>query len=149
MKTGGQIEINQKTSNFVVGDEVYKIGDDPAKAFGMVKSIGKSRIYVTKHSDGKVVSLLPNKLYRGAQWQQVNKADSNKTKGKTGSKKYSVWNWTDNISATAKTFANEKEAEEFIKQFRDRYKTQGYYRDNLWRQIKPEDIELEIYEIND
>lgn len=72
-----------------------------------------------------------------------------KAGGKTGSKKYSVWNWTDNISATAKTFSSKKAANDFIKEFRDRYKQQGYYRDNRWRKIAPEDIELEVYEIND
>ena len=67
-----QKEVNDKTSNFLVGDEVYKIGTDPKNPFGMVKSVGKTKIYVTKHSDKKVVAIAPNKLYRGSQWQQVN-----------------------------------------------------------------------------
>jgi len=57
---------------------------------------------------------------------------------------YIVWNHTDNISTHYDTFKTIKEAEKFIEQFRERFKKQGYYRDNQWNKIAPEDIKLEV-----
>lgn len=57
---------------------------------------------------------------------------------------YKVFNYTDNIEASAETFKTKKAANDFIKAFRKRYEKQGYYRDNRRRQIKPADIDLEV-----
>ena len=62
----------------------------------------------------------------------------------TPSTKYIVWNKTDNISTHFDAFSTKEEAEQFAKQFRERYRAQGYYRDNQWNKIAPEDIQLEI-----
>jgi hypothetical protein len=61
------------------------------------------------------------------------------TKTKGG---FMVFNYTDNIYASPDTFKTEKEANDFIKQFRKRFESQGYYRDNRMRQIAIEDIDL-------
>ena len=62
--------------------------------------------------------------------------------------KYMVWNNTDNISTHHDFFTTIKEAKEFIKNFRERFKQQGYYRDNRWNMIAPENIELEIIKLD-
>jgi GNAT superfamily N-acetyltransferase len=59
---------------------------------------------------------------------------------------YIVWNNTDKIYASPNTFATKKEANDFIKKFRSRYEQQGYYRDNRWNQISPQDIDLVVME---
>lgn len=57
---------------------------------------------------------------------------------------FNVFNYTDNIYASPDTFKNEKEAKDFITQFRKRYEAQGYYKDNRLNKINPKDIDLEI-----
>ena len=56
--------------------------------------------------------------------------------------KYVVFNYTDNIFASADTYNTKKEAKEFITQFRKRFDNQGYYKTNNWDKINPRD-ELE------
>lgn len=57
---------------------------------------------------------------------------------------YRVFNYTDDILASGDVYRTRKEAGAFIKKFRERFKGQGYYRDNRWNKIDPEDIDLEI-----
>lgn len=57
---------------------------------------------------------------------------------------YHVFNYTDNIYASAEPILTKKKAKEFIREFRNRYNKQGYYRNNRWGKIKPKDIDLEI-----
>jgi hypothetical protein len=57
---------------------------------------------------------------------------------------YMVFNYTDNLYANYDIFATKKEANNFIKEFRNRYKQQGYYRDSNMNKIDVEDIDLEI-----
>jgi hypothetical protein len=57
-------------------------------------------------------------------------------------KGYMVFNYTDNIYATGETFKTKKEANDFIKEFRNRFYKQGYYRDNQMNKIAIEDIDL-------
>lgn len=57
---------------------------------------------------------------------------------------YKVFNYTDDIYASPDTFRTKKEAKEFIAAFRKRFDTQGYYRDNRGRKLKPAEIDLEI-----
>jgi len=60
-------------------------------------------------------------------------------------KKYAVFNYTDNIYASREEFRTKKAAQEFIDQFREKFrKVQGYYRDNRWNKVAPENIDLEI-----
>ena len=61
--------------------------------------------------------------------------------------KFDVWNATDRIPATAVLFDTKEEAEMFCKGFRERFKAQGYYKDNQWNKIAPEDIQLTIIEV--
>lgn len=60
---------------------------------------------------------------------------------------YQVFNRTDGIFATDELFESVESAKEFIKEFRNRFKAQGYYRDSRWNKIEPENIELEICEL--
>ena len=64
------------------------------------------------------------------------------------SKEFMVFNYTDNIYASPDTFANQKKAKEFVKEFRNRFATQGYYKDNRMRQVAIKDIDLEIIPAN-
>ena len=57
---------------------------------------------------------------------------------------YMVFNYSDDYYATDNVFATKKEANNFIKEFRNRYKQQGYFRDNRMNKIAIEDIDLEI-----
>ena len=57
---------------------------------------------------------------------------------------YMVFNYSDEYYATDNVFATKKEANNFIKEFRNRYKQQGYFRDNRMNKIAIEDIDLEI-----
>ena len=61
---------------------------------------------------------------------------------------YNIFNYTDNIYATNEVFKTKKQANDFIKQFRNRFKKQGYYKTNQWEQINPEHIDLEIIPSN-
>lgn len=62
--------------------------------------------------------------------------------------KYLVWNATDSISTHPDFFDSIEKAERFIKEFRDRFRQQGYYRDNQWNKIAPENIQLIIKKVN-
>jgi len=61
-------------------------------------------------------------------------------------KTFTIWNGTDNISATFHNYSSKEEAEQAVKSLRERYKAQGYYRDNNWNKISPEDINYVIVE---
>jgi hypothetical protein len=55
---------------------------------------------------------------------------------------YSVFNYTDNIYATDEVFKTKGLANKFIKEFRNRFSNQGYYRDNRMNKINIQDIDL-------
>lgn len=57
---------------------------------------------------------------------------------------FQVFNYTDNIYASAEPLFTKKEAKEFIRNFRNRYNQQGYYRNNRLEKINPKHIDLEI-----
>ena len=57
---------------------------------------------------------------------------------------YQIFNYTDNIYASAETIYTLKKAKIFIREFRNRYKKQGYYRNNRLEKINPKHIDLEI-----
>jgi len=62
--------------------------------------------------------------------------------GGSVSKGFMVFNYTDDIYATDEVFKTKKLANDFIKEFRNRYSKQGYYRDNRMNKIAIEDIDL-------
>jgi len=55
---------------------------------------------------------------------------------------YNVFNYTDNIYATDEVFKTKALANKFIKEFRNRFANQGYYRDNRMNKIDVQDIDL-------
>jgi len=55
--TGAGVNVH----SFVKGDEVYLNGT--TTPFGIVSSIGNKNIMVKKHNDGKIVAILPTKLW--------------------------------------------------------------------------------------
>jgi hypothetical protein len=57
-------------------------------------------------------------------------------------KGYNVFNYTDNVYASDEVFKTKKLANNFIKEFRNRFSKQGYYRDNQMNKIAIEDIDL-------
>lgn len=57
---------------------------------------------------------------------------------------YKIWNDTDDISASMETFATKELANAEIVKLRDRYRKQGYYRDNGWNKIDPDDIQYRV-----
>ena len=54
--------------------------------------------------------------------------------------KYVVWNDIDNIPTHPGAFDTKKQAEAFAKEFVNRFKGQGYYRDNKWDKIPLETL---------
>lgn len=64
-------------------------------------------------------------------------------------KKYIVFNYTDGIIASPpnKTFGKKSDANEFIKEFRARFKKQGYYFTSRMQRISPEHVDLEVVEL--
>lgn len=61
-------------------------------------------------------------------------------------KVYIVFNATDGFYASPEQYTKE-EAEQFIKDFPLRFKAQGYYLTSNRERIRPEDVELEIREV--
>lgn len=57
---------------------------------------------------------------------------------------YKVFNYTDNIYASSEEFKTQRQAKAFIKQFRERFKVQGYYRDNRRNKVAINEIEIEV-----
>jgi len=57
-----------------------------------------------------------------------------------------IWNGTDQITATPDIYKTREEAEGLIPALRDRYRAQGWYRDNRWNKINPDDIQYEVRE---
>lgn len=57
-------------------------------------------------------------------------------------KKYMVFNVTDGVFVTWNPVPSKK-ADEIIKTFPDRYKDQGYYRNNRMEKMDPSDVILE------
>jgi len=68
--------------------------------------------------------------------------DNKFEQGGSVAKGYSVFNYTDNIYATDEVFKTKKSANDFIKEFRNRFSKQGYYRDNRMNKIDIKDIDL-------
>lgn len=62
--------------------------------------------------------------------------------------KYIIYNGTDGITASPCTFTSKKKAQEVIEKLREGYRHQGYYRDNRWNKIAPEDIDYRIIRID-
>ena len=63
--------------------------------------------------------------------------------------RYLIWNGTDGITATQDTYTSKKKAQQVIDDKRQQYKDiQGYYRDNRWNKIDPDDIDYQIRKIN-
>lgn len=112
-------------------NEVKKelLADQMAKGGKLVRR--NDRDYPT----GSAWTVEHNKRNKGEKWEQY--ADG----GGVG-KGYKVFNYTDNIFASDKTFSNKTKANEFIKEFRQRYERQGYYRDNRMRKVDIKDIDL-------
>lgn len=63
-------------------------------------------------------------------------------KGGSITKGYNVFNYTDNLYANDEVFKTKKLANDFIKEFRNRYSKQGYYRDSQMNKIDIKDIDL-------
>jgi hypothetical protein len=60
--------------------------------------------------------------------------------------KLTVFNKTDGVFASPQPFDSDKEARKFIREFRDRFKLQGYYLTSSGERIDPEAVILEVQE---
>lgn len=61
-------------------------------------------------------------------------------------KVYSVWNNEDDLSTHQNYFTSKEQAEMHKESFRNRFKQQGYYRNNRREKVALEDLDLEIKE---
>lgn len=55
---------------------------------------------------------------------------------------FKVFNYTDDIYASPDVYPTKKKANEFIREFRKRFETQGYYRNNRMEKVAVKDIDL-------
>ena len=92
---------------------------------------------------------MPEKKLTQQEWAEKHNAGAYEYMGKekmaTGggvNNGYNVFNYTDNIYATDEVFKTKALANKFIKEFRNRFVNQGYYRDNRMNKINIEDIDL-------
>ena len=92
---------------------------------------------------------MPKKKLTQQEWAEKHNAGAYEYMGKekmaTGggvNNGYNVFNYTDNIYATDEVFKTKALANKFIKEFRNRFVNQGYYRDNRMNKINIEDIDL-------
>ena len=65
-----------------------------------------------------------------------------------GGKEYIVFNRTDGITASPVAYTTREEAEQFIKDFPKRFAHQGYYLTSRMERISPEQVILEIVEVD-
>ena len=93
-------------------------------------------IYDVQFGDGDVAFIRKNNV------TIVSVNDKTFASGGSVSKGYMVFNYTDNLYATYDVFKTKKLANDFIKEFRNRYSKQGYYRDNQMNKIDVKDIDL-------
>jgi len=91
------------------------------------------------HKTTRVIYVIPKK--KPAKKKATTKPANKKTE-------YNVFNYTDNVYASSEVFKTKKQANDFIKKFRNRFKKQGYYKTNQWEKINPEHIDLEIIQDN-
>ena len=70
-------KVEKTVHSFIEGDEVYKITGD-GTPLGMVTSIGRTKVKVKKHSNGKEVRMCPKDLYLGKDWHEYNKVETEK-----------------------------------------------------------------------
>jgi hypothetical protein len=62
--------------------------------------------------------------------------------------RYRIWNGTDNIPCDFnRTYTSKKKVLDRIEELRNGFRDQGYYRDNNWNKIAPEDIDYQIITI--
>jgi GNAT superfamily N-acetyltransferase len=95
-----------------------------------------------KHKNTNVYSSLNKKLIDDTIIMHRKSLEGRYAEGGSVGKGYSVFNYTDNIYATDEVFKTKKLANDFIKEFRNRFSKQGYYRDNQMNKIDIEDIDL-------
>ena len=99
---------------------------------GKIEKINPLKI----RTDNTSTQVIPNPLVKSI-------TKLNEYAGGGGIKKgFMVFNYTDNVYATDEVFKTKKSANYFIKEFRNRFSRQGYYRDNQMNKIAIEDIDL-------
>jgi len=63
---------------------------------------------------------------------------------------YTIFNATDGFVATDKTFYKVHTAEKEVQRIRNSIrKNQGYYRDNRWNKIDPDDVQYQVIDRED
>jgi len=102
----------------------------------------KENNYSFRYKGRNVYSSLNSKLVNDTIRMHRKSLEGRYAKGGSVGKGYNVFNYTDNIYATDEVFKTEKLANDFIKEFRNRFSKQGYYRDNQMNKIAIEDIDL-------
>ena len=98
--------------------------------------------YSFKYKGRNVWSTLNSKLVNDTIRMHRKSLESRYAEGGSVGKGYNVFNYTDNIYATDEVFKTKKLANDFIREFRNRFSKQGYYRDNQMNKIAVEDIDL-------
>ena len=113
-----------------------------------------ARLILSQSQEGsKYMEQMANEIVKDLQNQDYNTQFGDDTgyslddilgyrKGGSVEKGYNVFNYTDNVYASDEVFKTKKLANNFIKEFRNRFSNQGYYRDNQMNKIAIEDIDL-------
>lgn len=117
--------INKLIEQYLYGSTITLVETDNDKIYEVHNKKGKTSFYV-EFSRGKYKFIEPTTFADGG---GVNVG-------------YNVFNYTDNIYATDEVFKTKALANKFIKEFRNRFANQGYYRDNRMNKINIQDIDL-------
>lgn len=99
-------------------------------------------------------ALMRDRKYVSEQeWEQRYSKGKNRPRYKKKSKfevgGFIVMNRTDGFTASGEVFETREEAQEFVDNFPKRYEAQGYYRNNNLEKINPQDVELEIIDVEE
>ena len=163
LRNGYEVATDEGTI-LVEPQEVISFSDAPAerkKRFGLFEGGGdiedkfheEVRDWVYENAPTKYhetsLDEIPRSVFTSNQLKQVDRFNdrfnSNKFAGGGGvNAGYNVFNYTDNIYATDQVFKTKALANKFIKEFRNRFANQGYYRDNRMNKINIQDIDLVV-----
>ena len=118
----------------------------------MKKLFGK-KINFAKGGRLKSALMRDRKYVSEQEWEQRYSKGKNRPRYKKKSKfevgGFIVMNRTDGFTASGEVFETREEAQEFVDNFPKRYEAQGYYRNNNLEKMNPQDVELEIIDVEE
>lgn len=136
----------------LVSEEAFSESERKEFDKEMKKLFGK-KINFKKGGRLKSALMRDRKYVSEQEWEQRYSKGKNRPRYKKKSKfevgGFIVMNRTDGFTASGEVFETREEAQEFVDNFPKRYEAQGYYRNNNLEKINPQDVELEIIDVEE